>query len=80
LSTTQLQGVVEAVRNAILYWALSLERAGIKGEGFSFDTTERTKALTGSITYNINSIGSFGLATISPAVFSAPMIPLNDPM
>ncbi|ULR43633.1 hypothetical protein [Rhizobium sp. K102] len=59
LSTTQLHGVVEAVRNAILDWALSLEKAGIKGEGFSFDTTERTKALTGSITYNINSIGSF---------------------
>lgn len=59
LSTTQLQGVVEAVRNAVLDWALALEKAGIKGEGFGFDTSERTRALAGGTTYNINSIGSF---------------------
>lgn len=59
LSNTQLQGVVDAVRNAILDWALALEKAGISGEGFSFDESEKNKALAGSTVYNIGSIGSF---------------------
>lgn len=59
LSKTQLQDVVDSVRNAILDWALDLEKAGIVGEGFSFDASEKTKAQSASVTYNINSIGSF---------------------
>ncbi len=59
VSTTQLQGVVDTVRNAVLDWALALEKAGIVGEGFSFDSDEKSKAQTSSITYNISSIGSF---------------------
>jgi hypothetical protein len=59
LFTTQLQGVVDTVRNAVLDWALALEKAGIAGEGFSFDSEEKTRAQSPSITYNINSIGSF---------------------
>jgi hypothetical protein len=58
LSTTQLQGVVDTVRNAVLDWALALEKAGIAGEGFSFDNEEKSRAQS-SITYNINTIGSF---------------------
>lgn len=59
LSTTQLQGVVDAVRNAALDWALALEKAGIAGEGFSFDNEEKSRAQSPSTTYNINAIGSF---------------------
>ncbi|TPL64104.1 hypothetical protein [Mesorhizobium sp. B2-3-15] len=56
---SQGQSVVEAVRNLILDWALDLEKAGILGEGFSFNDSERTLAKEAAVTYNINSIGTF---------------------
>lgn len=59
LSVIQIQGVIDTVRNAALDWAIELEKAGIVGEGFSFDPAEKSKAATPSITYNIQSIGSF---------------------
>lgn len=59
LSVTQVQGVIDAVRNLALDWALELERAGISGHGFTFDATERSRAQSSSVTYNIQSIGSF---------------------
>jgi chorismate mutase len=59
LSTTQIHGIIDAVRNAALDWALELEKAGIIGEGFSFDSAEKTRAHSSSVTYNIASIASF---------------------
>lgn len=59
LSVTQVQSVVDAVRNQVLDWAIELERAGISGSGFSFNEEEKSRARAGSITYNINSIGTF---------------------
>lgn len=59
LSVTQIQGVVDAVRDQILDWAIGLERAGIAGEGLSFNDVEKTRAKEASVTFNINSIGTF---------------------
>ncbi len=59
VSITQIVSIVDAVRNAALDWALELEKAGIVGEGFSFDSTEKSRAHSESVTYNIASIASF---------------------
>lgn len=59
LSVTQLQGVIDAVRNAVLDWSLALEKAGIAGDGFTFDASEKSKAQSDSIIYNIGSIANF---------------------
>ncbi|MES0023140.1 MULTISPECIES: hypothetical protein [unclassified Mesorhizobium] len=59
LSISQVQSVVDSVRNLILDWAIGLEKAGISGEGFSFNDSERTLAKEAAVTYNINSIGTF---------------------
>jgi AbiTii len=45
-------GILDAVRNIILNWALKLEEEGILGEGFSFTQQEKAKAAT--TTTNIN--------------------------
>jgi len=52
--------ILDAVRNKVLDWSLSLQVAGIKGEGMSFLPEERAK-VSGDKghTYNIGSIGSF---------------------
>lgn len=59
LSITQLQSVIDAVRDQILDWAIGLERAGISGEGISFNETEKVRAKEGAVIFNINSIGTF---------------------
>ncbi|TPL90101.1 hypothetical protein [Mesorhizobium sp. B2-3-12] len=51
LSISQLQGVIDAVRNQILDWAIDLERAGIAGEGISFNDAEKTRAKEAAVTY-----------------------------
>jgi len=56
LATSQVHGLLDAVRNTILEWALKLERAGIKGEGMSFNRAE--KQLASAPTFNIGTIGS----------------------
>lgn len=43
ITTIDIQGIVDAVRNNVLEWTLKLEKAGIRGEGLSF-TPEETKA------------------------------------
>ncbi len=59
LSVIQIQEIIDRVRNAALDWATELEKAGIVGEGFSFDQSEKSKAASPSVTYNIHSIASF---------------------
>ncbi|WP_338688981.1 hypothetical protein V5279_25230 [Bradyrhizobium sp. 26S5] len=58
ISTSQVHGLLDAVRNTVLEWALKLERAGVKGEGLSFSREERQMAKEASTTINIGSIGS----------------------
>ena len=57
LSTSQLHGLLDAVRNLVLDWALQLERAGINGDGMSFNKDEKILAHSAP-TFNIGSIGS----------------------
>ncbi|MBA2876367.1 AbiTii domain-containing protein [Thermaerobacillus caldiproteolyticus] len=53
---SQLQKIVDSVRNAVLEWALDLESEGIVGEDMTF--TKEEKQLAQSVTYNIqNYIG-----------------------
>jgi len=58
ISTSQIHGLLDAVRNLVLEWALKLERAGISGEGMSFNSDEKRLANTASTTFNIGTIGS----------------------
>jgi hypothetical protein len=44
-------GIIEAVRNALLNWALKLEQDGILGEGITF--SEREKTIASSVNYHI---------------------------
>jgi hypothetical protein len=55
VSRNSLSGILDAVRNTILNWALKLEQEGILGEGMSFTSEEKAKAMTKQ---NIH-IGSF---------------------
>jgi hypothetical protein len=52
-------GILDAVRNRILDWALALEKTGIKGTEISFSAEEKSRAQTSTVTMNIARIGSF---------------------
>ncbi|MDE3062421.1 MAG: hypothetical protein KGJ51_05120 [Acidobacteriota bacterium] len=52
-------GLLEAVRNALLEWALKLEKSGIRGQGMSFSADERKKAHEAQAVYNIGMIETF---------------------
>ena len=54
-----LAHVIDAVRNAVLDWALKLEQAGIVGEELSFSETEKAKAHEPNIVYQIDKIENF---------------------
>ncbi|WP_156947070.1 hypothetical protein [Bradyrhizobium sp. WSM3983] len=58
ISPSQVHGLLDAVRNLVLDWALKLERAGIHGSGISFNNREKELAKEASTTINIGSIGS----------------------
>lgn len=48
-----LVGILEAVRNIVLNWALKLEEEGILGEGLSFSASEKERASAGAIGQNV---------------------------
>jgi hypothetical protein len=52
-------GILDAVRNAMLDWALKLEKSGVMGQGMSFSADERKRAREVTAIYNIGSIGTF---------------------
>lgn len=58
VSHSQVHGLLDAVRNLVLDWALKLERAGIQGCGMSFNSQEKQLAKESSTTINIGSINS----------------------
>ncbi len=61
ISVSKLQNVLDAVRTALMQWAIRLEEAGIVGEGMSFTSEERNKAA--SQERIINNIGTvYGVA------------------
>jgi hypothetical protein len=51
-------GIVDAVRNKVLDWAIELEKRGIKGKDLGFSQEEEKIAHHPSVTMNIGSIGS----------------------
>lgn len=46
VGTSQIIGILDAVRNRILEWVLKLEEEGILGEGLTFSQEEKEKAKT----------------------------------
>jgi len=57
VSDATIYGILDAVRNEVLNWALDLESKGIIGDGMSFSTDEKKAA--SQVTYQItNNIGS----------------------
>jgi len=54
-----IEGILDAIRNALLEWSLKLEKSGIRGDGMSFSSDERKKAHEAQVTYNIASIETF---------------------
>ena len=67
VSATVVDGILNAVRNALLEWSLRLEKSGVRGDGMSFSDDERKRAYEAQITYNIGSIQTFtGHSSVSP--------------
>jgi hypothetical protein len=57
VSDSQIYGILDAVRNQVLNWALDLESKGIIGDGMSFSSEEKKAA--SQITYQVtNNIGN----------------------
>ena len=54
-----ISGVLDAVRTAVLEWALKLEKSGILGNSIRFSDKEKEIAHQPSIIYQISSIESF---------------------
>lgn len=55
-------GIIDAVRNRVLEWSLQLEKAGILGDGLSFNQKEQqaAHATSNAPVYNIQNVGVLG--------------------
>lgn len=60
VSPSEVYGILDAVRNTILEWALSLEEEGILGEGMSFTNEEKQKAMGATVIHIQNFQGVLG--------------------
>ena len=60
VSTTNLVAILNAVRNTILKWSLSLEQQGILGEGMRFSNEEKAIAMTNQNIHIANFQGVLG--------------------
>lgn len=70
ISPSEFKGVLEAVRNELLQWAINLEKRGIKGENMNFDDKEKQTA--GHMTFNIGTVqGGVGNISNSPITVNA---------
>ncbi|MGO4508023.1 hypothetical protein AB4Z51_13475 [Bradyrhizobium sp. 2TAF36] len=58
IDRAQLSGVLSAVRNLVLDWAINLEKTGIKGDGMSFSEKEKKIAESSSSPITIGTINS----------------------
>jgi len=59
MSASDVVGILDAIRNALLDWSLKLEKSGVKGEGMSFSDDERKRAHETQAVYNIGTIETF---------------------
>jgi AbiTii len=71
--SSEVVGILDAVRNMILAWTLELEQNGILGEGLTFSRDEKVAAsqITYQITNNIGSMSNSQLQQASPAASQA---------
>lgn len=76
ISTSEVAGVLNAVRNKILDWALKLEKSGITGDGLSFSSSDQEKAKKVVATYHIESISNF--AGVIGSVSEGAIININQ--
>lgn len=53
IGRSQIQGLVDAVRNKVLDWSLRLEAAGVMGENMSFSDEEKARGRQETATYQI---------------------------
>ncbi|WP_157661066.1 hypothetical protein [Burkholderia ubonensis] len=60
ISTTQIVGILDAVRNVTLDWSLQLEQAGVLGENMSFTLTEKREAQSVTQQFFIQNAGVIG--------------------
>ena len=70
LSVSSAHGIVDAVRNSILDWALTLEQAGITGDGLSFSEKEKIEAKPVMQQFFAQNIGHVGNAYDQARVIS----------
>lgn len=68
VAPSEVVGILEAVRNNVLDWALQLEQEGILGKGMSFSKQEKQTAskITYQVTNNIGSMQNSQLQQSSP--------------
>ncbi|MGA8567996.1 MAG: hypothetical protein WB580_09420 [Candidatus Binataceae bacterium] len=59
IDRARLAGILDAVRNTILEWALELEKSGIVGEAFTFSQPEKQRAHEPGIIVSINNVENF---------------------
>jgi hypothetical protein len=59
IDRSQVVGILDRVRTAVLEWAIELERAGIVGTEFSFRQDEKAKAQEQAVNITIGTIGQF---------------------
>lgn len=58
---SQIVGILDAVRNTILEWALKLESEGILGDGISFSDDEKHKASSSTIIQHVENFNFQGV-------------------
>ncbi|WP_421179783.1 hypothetical protein [Aeromonas enteropelogenes] len=87
LGANQVHGLIEAVRNKVLIWALDLAESGIQGEGMSFTRQEQQQAqqpatthihITGDITNSQILAGSPGSKQQQTVAQEDKMLALNE--
>jgi len=80
VNQSQISGILDGVRNALLDWSIKLEQAGIIGEGLVFSHDERVKAQEPAVVYQIGHIENFlghmgtntGVSTVTATQNSLP--------
>lgn len=77
LSSLQIAGVVDAVRNVVLDWALELEKKGISGEGMTFSFDEKREAKEVSHNYFIQNAGVVGNVSDQAQVRNQQSVQIN---
>jgi len=59
LAVTQVQAIINTVRDMALDWAVRMEQQGIVGIGLSFNANEKAQAQTAMATFTVGNIGQF---------------------